>query len=108
MAYDRRTHKAVLFGGYNGRQDLGDTWLWDGTTSTWTQVTPGHSPTAVTGPMVFTDPNGRVDEFGGFDGQLYEGRMWQWMAPIGKSCIPLCFLMLALRQRLASTLMPSE
>ncbi|MBA3832131.1 MAG: hypothetical protein H0X34_09605 [Chthoniobacterales bacterium] len=28
--------------------------------------------------MVFTDLNGRVDEFGGFSGNLYEGTMWQW------------------------------
>jgi hypothetical protein len=78
MAYDYRTRKVVLFGGYDGRNDLGDTWLWDGTTSTWTQAAPAHSPKAVTGPMVFTDLAGRVDEFGGFAGNLYEGTMWQW------------------------------
>ena len=78
MAYDHRTRKVVLFGGYDGRKDLGDTWIWDGATSTWTQATPAHSPKAVTGPMVFTDLNGRVDVFGGFDGQLYQLTMWQW------------------------------
>ncbi|MEO5717232.1 MAG: kelch repeat-containing protein [Chthoniobacterales bacterium] len=77
MAYDRRTRKVVLFGGFNGR-DLGDTWLWDGATSSWTQATPLHSPKAVTGPMLFTDADGRVDEFGGFDGNLYQGTMWRW------------------------------
>ena len=78
MAYDRRTHKVVLFGGYDGSKDLGDTWLWDGRSSTWTQAAPAHSPKAVTGPMVFTDLNGRVDVFGGFSGNLYELTMWQW------------------------------
>ncbi len=78
MAYDRRARKVVLFGGYDGSHDLGDTWLWDSRTSTWTQATPAHSPAAVTGPMVFTDLSGRVDEFGGFSGNLYEGTMWQW------------------------------
>jgi hypothetical protein len=77
MAYDRRIHKVVLFGGYNGR-DLGDTWLWDGSTSTWTQATPAHSPGNLTGPIVFTDPNGHVDEFGGYDGNFYQLTMWQW------------------------------
>ena len=78
MAYDLRSRKVVLFGGYDGRKDLGDTWLWDGVTSTWTQATPAHSPKAVTGPSVFTDLNGRVDVFGGFDGSLYQLTMYQW------------------------------
>jgi Galactose oxidase, central domain len=78
MAYDHRTRKIVLFGGYDGQKDLGDTWLWDGATLTWTQAAPAHSPKAVTGPMVFTDLNGRVDVFGGFSGNLYENTMWQW------------------------------
>src|SRR5438128_11772695 len=67
MAYDAITQKVVLFGGYNGRNYLGDTWLWDGKTSRWARATPAHHPTAVTSPMLFTDPNGRVDVYGGFD-----------------------------------------
>jgi hypothetical protein len=78
MAYDHRTRKVVLFGGYDGQKDLGDTWLWDGANLTWTQAAPEHSPKPVTGPMVFTDLNGRVDVFGGFSGNLYENTMWQW------------------------------
>ena len=78
MADDDRTRELVRFGGYNGQTYLGDTWLWDGAPSTWTQAMPARSPKAVTGPMVFTDLNGRVDEFGGFSGNLYEGTMWQW------------------------------
>src|SRR5437868_15380926 len=77
MAYDSVTHRVVLFGGYNGNY-LGDTWLWDGTTSHWTLVRTVHRPRAVTGPMLFPDPNGRVDLFGGFDGHLYQLTMWQW------------------------------
>ena len=78
MAYDRHTHQVVLFGGYDGRNDLGDTWLWDGRTSTWTQAAPANAPKAVTGPMVFTDLDGRADLFGGFDGNLYQDVMWRW------------------------------
>jgi hypothetical protein len=44
----------------------------------WTQATPNHQPAAVTGPMLFPDPNGRADLFGGFDGQFYHLTMWQW------------------------------
>src|SRR6516162_2954717 len=72
MAYDSVTHKVVLFGGYNGTNYLGDTWLWDGTTSRWTRARTTHHPTPVTGPMLFPDPNGRVDLFGGFDGHFYQ------------------------------------
>jgi hypothetical protein len=78
MAYDSVSQKVVLYGGFDGNNYLGDTWLWDGATSQWTQATPAHQPPAVTGPMLFPDPNGRVDYFGGFDGQFYQLTMWQW------------------------------
>ena len=78
MTYDSVSQKVVLFGGYDGTNYLGDTWLWDGVTSQWTQATPVHQPPAVTGPMLFPDPNGRADLFGGFDGQFYQLSMWQW------------------------------
>jgi len=77
MTYDSVTQKVVLFGGFNGTY-LGDTWLWDGTTLQWTQATPAHQPTPVTGPMLFPDPNGRADLFGGFDGHFYQLTRWQW------------------------------
>jgi hypothetical protein len=78
MAYDSVSQKVVLYGGFDGANYLGDTWLWDGRTSQWTQAAPAHQPPAVTGPMLFPDPNGRVDYFGGFDGQFYQLTMWQW------------------------------
>ena len=78
MTYDSVTQKVVLFGGFDGANYLGDTWLWDGSTLHWTQATPQHHPPAVTGPMLFPDPNGRADVFGGFDGQFYQLTMWQW------------------------------
>ena len=52
MTYDSVTQEVVLFGGYDGTNYLGDTWLWDGSTLQWTQATPKHHPTAVTGPML--------------------------------------------------------
>jgi hypothetical protein len=78
MAYDSVSQKVVLYGGYNGTNYLGDTWLWDGATSQWTQATPAHQPPAVTGPMLFPDPNGHVDYFGGFAPPFYQLTMWQW------------------------------
>src|ERR1044071_6870281 len=78
MTYDSLTQKVVLFGGFDGTNYLGDTWLWDGSTLEWVQATPNHHPPAVTGPMLFPDPNGSADLFGGFDGQFYQLTMWQW------------------------------
>jgi len=87
MAFDRVTRRLVLFGGFDGAHYLGDTWLWDGATSRWTQAHPKSSPTAVTGPMLFADPkNGHADEFGGFDGKLYQLTTWRWT---GKNWVEL-------------------
>ena len=78
MTYDSVTQKVVLFGGYDGTNYLGDTWLWDGSTLQWMEATPDHRPPAVTGPMLFPDSNGSADLFGGFDGQFFQLTMWQW------------------------------
>jgi hypothetical protein len=79
MAFDRVTRELVLFGGFDGTHYLGDTWLWDGATSSWTQAHPKSSPTSVTGPMLFTDPkNGHADQFGGYDGKFYQLTTWRW------------------------------
>ncbi len=43
MAYDAVEHVVVMFGGWDGHQYLDDTWLWDGATSTWTQVVPNRA-----------------------------------------------------------------
>jgi len=89
MAFDRVSRVIVLYGGYNGSNYLGDTWTWDGSTSTWTQASPTVSPTAVTGPMLFPDPvNGRVDEFGGFDGKFYQASIYQWSGTNWKQLHP--------------------
>ena len=79
IAFDRVAGKVVLFGGYDGTNYLGDTWLFDGSNNTWTQANPNTVPTAVTLPMLFNDPlNGHVDQFGGFDGFLYQDITWRW------------------------------
>jgi hypothetical protein len=79
VGFDRVTGKVVLFGGFDGTNYLGDTWLWDGATYTWTQANPSTNPTAVTLPMLFNDPlSGRIDQFGGFDGFLYQDITWRW------------------------------
>jgi hypothetical protein len=79
MAVDKVSGKLILFGGFNGSQYLGDTWIWDGAAGTWTQANPTHVPTAVTLPMMFSDPiNGHAEMFGGFDGNFFQEITWQW------------------------------
>ena len=80
MTYDRVTRKLVLFGGYAGNGlYLRDTWLWDGAASNWVQTSPAISPTAVTAPLVFTDPKtGHAMTWGGFDGHFYQNTTWIW------------------------------
>jgi len=79
ITYDQPSGKLIMFGGYDGTGYLGDTWLWDGTSETWSEASPAHLPTAVTLPMMFMDPvNGHAEMFGGYDGRFYQGITWQW------------------------------
>src|SRR6266705_3485334 len=55
MAYDTARGRVVLFGGYDGTSNLGDTWEWDGTT--WTQRASSGPPG---GEMVYDAARGRV------------------------------------------------
>jgi hypothetical protein len=67
MVYDSTNSRIVLFGGYadSGTSiELGDTWLWNGTT--WTQASPSSSPSPrVAAAMAFDPSRGRVVLFGG-------------------------------------------
>jgi len=81
IAYDSWLKKLVLFGGFANDQYMGDTWVWDGASSTWTEIqtTKGTHPETL--PMVFPDPlSGRVDYYGGYDGQFYSLTTWRFRA----------------------------
>jgi len=79
IAFDRVTGKMVLFGGFNGSQYLGDTWLWDSAKQTWTEAHPLTQPTAVTLPMMYTDPlSHHAGMVGGFDGNFFHNETWGW------------------------------
>jgi len=89
MAFDFKTKQVVMFGGFNGSQYMGDTWLWDGAAQTWTQANPATNPTAVTLPMLFSDPlNGHVEMVGGYDGFLYQDTTWKWTGSDWKKLFP--------------------
>lgn len=79
ITVDQVSGQLIMFGGYNGTNYLGDTWIWDGATETWTQANPTRVPTAVTLPMMFSDPvSGRAEMVGGFDGNLFQNTTWRW------------------------------
>jgi cysteine-rich repeat protein len=79
MTYDAAHGTIVLFGGISCTDGMrfNDTWLFDGTT--WTQVTPLHSPAHRSGAsMAYDDRTQLVIMFGGLrmDGAL--GETWTW------------------------------
>jgi hypothetical protein len=88
LAYDSRTQRLVLFGGY-GSVRLADTWEWDGTT--WAQRSPATSPPARSGHAMGIDAtDGRVILFGGGGGSAgllsdtwkWDGTTWLRQAPV--------------------------
>jgi hypothetical protein len=66
IAYDQATSQLILFGGEDtgGTSDLGDTWVWTGTT--WSQLSPPNSPLARTGAaMAYDSSTNQLLLFGG-------------------------------------------
>jgi hypothetical protein len=50
FAYDSTNNVFLLYGGQNGSGTLGDTWVYDVTANTWTQLNPPQSPTVLSLP----------------------------------------------------------
>lgn len=79
MAYDSAISQLVLFGGYGGSGELGDTWSWDGTN--WTNLNPVHSPSVRSGlSMAYDTAGGNVVLFGGVNigENLLLNDTWTW------------------------------
>jgi N-acetylneuraminic acid mutarotase len=74
MIYDPATGKMILFGGlfgsYDGKSRLGDTWAYDPARKSWTNLEPaGPAPQARAYAAMVYDPAARkVILFGGFAG----------------------------------------
>ncbi|HKR62848.1 MAG TPA: kelch repeat-containing protein [Thermoanaerobaculia bacterium] len=98
IAVDPVTGKLLLFGGLlarstdNQTQTLtqeyaNDTWLWDGKTSTWTELHPQRSPDARENGMMAYDPlTHRIVLFGGYSAGFYHSDLWTWT---GDNWVPL-------------------
>src|SRR3989442_8385889 len=69
MAYDSRSDRVILFGGWGGYgnpRPLGDTWAYDFSTNTWTQMFPAVGPPArMYFAMTYDNQSDRVILFGG-------------------------------------------
>ena len=79
MAYDPVSKKIVLFGGFDGRVDLNDTWTFDGTT--WIQVQTTVAPPARNATTMAYDKHAKkLVLFGGFNGvtQKFLQDTWVW------------------------------
>jgi uncharacterized protein (TIGR03437 family) len=83
MAYDSGHGKVVLFGGAGSTMvdlNLGDTWVWDG--STWTQESPMTSPPAENShAMAYDSLHGQVVLFGRDGLWLWDGSNWTQPSP---------------------------
>jgi hypothetical protein len=75
-AYDKSMGRLLLFGGSGHFEKaegglLGDTWAFDSSTNTWTELKPAKSPRGrVWATMAYDDDAGRMILFGGFSGKL--------------------------------------
>jgi hypothetical protein len=80
MAHDPGQGTVVLFGGRNNPSGfLGDTWLWNGTTQSWTQATPANAPTArQSHSMAFDATLGVVVLTGGVGAGGNLADVWHW------------------------------
>jgi hypothetical protein len=89
MVYDAATGTVVLFGGYSagtagfGGVPLGDTWVWNGRTKTWTQKFPALSPSPRRAPLAYDPITRTVVLFGGDNGggdccNIYYNDTWTW------------------------------
>ena len=86
VAIDPRDGKVVLFGGIRATIDeddnidqfyTNDTWVWDGSASTWTQIQTANAPRPrQNGAFEFDDATGKFILYGGFAGQFYLSDTW--------------------------------
>jgi hypothetical protein len=83
MAYDSVRNKVVMFGGFSFQTngDVAETWIWDGTAMTWTQLTPSNPPQARDSlSLAFDSIRGETILYGGYvsSSNTYLPDTWEW------------------------------
>jgi hypothetical protein len=89
IAIDPSTNKLLMFGGLRATLDEddrvtqfydNDLWIWDGASSTWTEVqTEGVTPLArQNAGFEYDIASGKFVLFGGFSGNMYLSDRWTW------------------------------
>jgi RHS repeat-associated protein len=79
LSYDSANNQVVMFGGCYGSTILGDTWVFDGVSDTWTQkvVSPAPSARCAFG-QTYNAASGQTLLFGGYSGSVLNGDTWSW------------------------------
>jgi N-acetylneuraminic acid mutarotase len=78
MVYDSDRKEIVLFGGFSASDRIGDTWIYNVATNTWTNVSPQTSPSRRSDPGAAYDAKAKkVVIFGGYGlGDKIQGDTW--------------------------------
>jgi hypothetical protein len=87
LAYDHARGTVLLFGGelFGGNVEyFGDTWEWDGASSTWTDRTPASSPAPRSRHALAYEPiREKVFMFGGSRDHNHFADAWEWSGAAG-------------------------
>jgi N-acetylneuraminic acid mutarotase len=79
VAYDSSEGLMMVFGGRNSTGFLDDTWAYEPTTNTWTELSPsGTAPSPRTCSMAYDPATHRLILFGGFNGDIFFNDTWAY------------------------------
>jgi N-acetylneuraminic acid mutarotase len=80
LSYEASLDQVVAFGGFSDSNYLSDTWAYDPSANTWTDLNPsGTLPDARDGGSMAYDPTSqKVILFGGYDGTNYLNDTWAY------------------------------
>jgi hypothetical protein len=113
MVFDSLVGKVVLFGGYTQAFTMfNDTWEWDGTSRTWIEKFPVHSPSPRQSMVAYDEASRQVVIFGGLtsestfigDTSTYNGLDWVKQEPTSIPA-PRCDNVLAFDPKLHAVVM---